>query len=72
MNKYALEVLRIGGEKLMNLVSKEFASDFFIVARTQEYIVLGDGKKNVSFCRIKNRVLERFVFERENKLERKK
>lgn len=72
MNKYALEVLRIGGEKLMNVVNKEFSKDFFIVARTPEYVVLGDGKKNVSFCRLKNRVLERNIIDRESKLERKK
>ena len=72
MNKYALEVLRIGGEKLMNVVNKEFSSNFFIVARTQEYIVLGDGKKNVSFCREKNRVLQRFTLDGESKIERKR
>ncbi len=71
MNNYALEVLRIGGEKLMNVVRKEFEKDFFIVARTPEYIVLGNGTKNVSFCRMKNRVLERHVFEGETKLNRK-
>jgi hypothetical protein len=72
MNKCALEVIRIGGEKLMSVVNKEFVKDFFIVARTPEYIVLGDGKKNVSFCRLKNRVLERFSIETESKLERKR
>lgn len=72
MNKYALEVLHIGGEKLLSVANKEFVKDFFIVARTPEYIVLGDGKKNVSFCRFKNRVLERFTTETESKLERKR
>jgi hypothetical protein len=72
MNNYALEVLHIGGEKLMNVVRKEFAKNFFIVARTPEYIVLSDSTKNVSFCRFKNRVLERHTFERDNKLERKR
>ena len=71
MNKYALEVLRIGGEKLMSLVRKEFTKDFFIVARTQEYIVLGNETKNVSFCRLKNRVLERHVFDGSRGITRK-
>lgn len=72
MNKYALEVLHIGGEKLMNIVRKEFVDNFFVVARTPEYIVLGNGKKNVSFCRLKNKVLERVFFEGSTKLERKR
>lgn len=71
MNNYALEVLRIGGEKLMNVVRKEFNSDFFIIARTPEYIVLGNETKNVSFCRSRNRVLERYVFDGQSKLNRK-
>lgn len=71
MNRYALEVLRIGGEKLMSIVLKEFAKDFFIVARTPEYIVLGDNVKNVSFCRLKNRVIERHVFDRSRGITRK-
>ena len=72
MTNAELEVVRIGGDKLMNVVRKEFANEFFIVARTVDIIVLGDNKKNVSFSRTKNRVLERNVFEGDSKLERKK
>jgi hypothetical protein len=72
MDNYALEVLHIGGETLMSVVRKEFKAAFFIVARTPEYIILGDGKKNVSFCRSKNKVLDRFVLDRDLKLERKR
>lgn len=71
MNKYALEVLHIGGEKLMNVVNKEFPKDFFIVARTAEYIVLSDNVKSVSFCRNKNRVTERHTLNTESRLSRK-
>ena len=63
MDNYALEVLHIGGEKLMNIVRKEFKEDFFIVARTPEYIVLSNNVKSVSFCRLKKRVIERYMFQ---------
>jgi hypothetical protein len=71
MNNYALEVLRIGGEKLMNVVRKEFEKDFFIVARTPEYIVLSNSVKSVSFCRLKNRVIERHTFQNSRGITRK-
>lgn len=72
MNNHALEVLHIGGEKLMNVVRKEFVKDFFIVARTPEYIVIGDDIKNVKISRSNNRVQERHVFEHISALERKR
>lgn len=73
MNKAILEVSKIGGDSLLKLVRQEFANDdFSIIARTQEYIVLGNNTKNVSFCREKNRVLERYVFDKQTKLERKR
>ena len=72
MNKYALEVKHIGGDKMLDLVNKEFTNSFFIIARTQDYIILGDGKKNVSFCRLKNEVLARTVHEQSFKLGRKR
>lgn len=73
MNKAILEVSKIGGDSLLKLVRQEFANDdFSIIARTQEYIVLGNKTKNVSFCREKNRVLERYVFDKQTKLERKR
>jgi hypothetical protein len=72
MDNYALEILHIGGKELMTVVRKEFEAAFFIVARTPEYVVLGDGKKNVSFCRSKNKVLDRFSLDRDLKLERKR
>jgi hypothetical protein len=72
MNSYALEVLRAGGEAMLKLANKEFANGFEIIARTQEYIVLGDKEKNVSFSRgSKLRVIERFVFDKTRALERK-
>jgi hypothetical protein len=73
MNNYALEVLRAGGEAMLKLANKEFANGFVIVARTPEYIVLGDSEKNVSFSRgAKLRVIERFVFDKTRTLERKR
>jgi hypothetical protein len=73
LNNYALEVLRAGGEAMLALANKEFKKGFVIVARTPEYIVLGDGEKNVSFSRgSKLRVIERFVFEKSRSIERKR
>jgi hypothetical protein len=73
LNNYALEVLRAGGEAMLALANKEFKNGFVIVARTPEYIVLGDGEKNVSFSRgSKLRVIERFVFEKSRSIERKR
>lgn len=64
MNKYEAEVARIGGDKLMSAAREEFIKEFFIVARTDKIIVLGDETKNVSFSRKNSRVIERNVFER--------
>jgi hypothetical protein len=71
MNKHALEVIHIGGEKLMSVVRKEFEKDFYIVARTPEYIVLSNSAKSVSFCRLKNRVIERHTFDSSRGITRK-
>ena len=71
MNKYAIEVTRIGGDALMKSVLKEFSSDFVIVSRTQDEIILGDNIKNVKFSRKNNRVLERHVFEGSRSISRK-
>jgi AICAR transformylase/IMP cyclohydrolase PurH len=71
MDRFAIEIFRIGGEKLLQAAHKEFKS-FFIVARTQEYVVLGNGEKNVSFSRKNFRVLERTNFEKTRNLQRKK
>ena len=71
MNNYAIEVARIGGDALMKAVRKEFANDFFIVARTAEDLVLSDNMKNVKFSRKNNRVLERHVFEGSRDITRK-
>ena len=71
MNNYAIEVARIGGDALMKAVRKEFANDFFIVARTADDLVLSDNKKNVKFSRKNNRVLERHVFEGSRGITRK-
>lgn len=71
MDRYAIEIFRLGGEKLLATARKEFKT-FFIVARTQEYVVLGDGEKNVSFSRENFRVLERHHFGKTRNLQRKK
>jgi hypothetical protein len=71
MNKHTLEVIHIGGEKLMSVVRKEFEKDFYIVARTPEYIVLSNSAKSVSFCRLKNRVIERHTFDSSRGITRK-
>jgi hypothetical protein len=71
MNKHTLEVIHIGGEKLMSVVRKEFEKDFYIVARTPEYIVLSNSTKSVSFCRLKNRVIERHTFDNSRGITRK-
>jgi hypothetical protein len=55
----------------MNVVRKEFEKDFFIVARTPEYIVLSNSVKSVSFCRLKNRVIERHTFQNSRGITRK-
>jgi hypothetical protein len=71
-SNHSLEIARAGGEKLLSLVLKEFTSSFFIVARTPDYIVVGDGEKNVSFSRAKNRVIERVILNKESAIERKR
>jgi hypothetical protein len=72
LNKYALEVLRAGSEAMLEMANKEFKNGFMIVARTPEYIVLGDSEKNISYSRgPKLRVIERFVFAKSRSLERK-
>lgn len=71
MDRFATEIFRLGGERLLAAAHKEFKS-FFIVARTPEYVVLGDGSKNVSFSRKNFRILERVNFEKSRNLQRKK
>ncbi|MFA7407863.1 MAG: hypothetical protein WCY93_08635 [Anaerolineaceae bacterium] len=62
------EVINAEDEKFGTLVQTEFkGSPFFIVGRTLEYFVVGNGTKNVKFCRIKHRVLERREFEQNKK-----
>ncbi len=73
MDRYALEVLRAGGEAMLALANKEFKNGFMIVAQTPEYIALGDSEKNISYSRgPKLRVIERFVFEKSRSIERKR
>jgi len=71
MNKYSVEVARMGGDALMKSVLKEFSSDFTIISRNCDYIVLGDNTKNVKFSRKNNRVLERHLFEGSRGITRK-
>ncbi len=73
MNKYALEVERVGGKDLVEAVKKEFQDVFYhIVARDQDMIVLGSNEKNVMFCRKSNKVKERFFLGKNREVARKK
>lgn len=73
MSKHAeLEVQNMtNGKTLFALATKEFENSFDIIARTQEYIVLGDKDKNVKFCREKLKKLEQYVFDKVKTLSRK-
>lgn len=71
MDKYELEVLRMGGQKLLDFVRKEFIGKFIIVARTDEWFVLGTDEKNVKFSRLKMRVMERFFHSQSRAISRK-
>lgn len=72
LNNYAAEVLSVGGKPLLKLAEQEFASGFRIIARTPDYIVLGDKEKNVSFSRdSKLKILERVFFDKSRVLQRK-
>ena len=71
MDKYELEVLRMGGQKLLDFVRKEFTGKFIIVARTDEMFVLGTDEKNVKFSREKMRVMERFFHNQSRGIARK-
>jgi len=71
MNNYALEVLRCFGEMMLKVANKEFENGFVIVARTPEYVVLGDNEKNISFSRSTFKIKERFVFGEIKKMNRK-
>lgn len=64
MNNYAAEIVRIGGDALLKVAQKEFPDSFHIVARTVEYVVLGDDSKNVMISRKNNRVQERNILNR--------
>jgi hypothetical protein len=72
LNVYAAEVLSVGGKALLKLADQEFANGFRIIARTPDYIVLGDKEKNVSFSRgSKSKIIERFFFDKARILQRK-
>lgn len=62
MNKYVAEVSTIAFPKLMKNITEEFGENFFIVSRTPEDIVLGNGNKNVKFSRANGKVLESVSF----------
>ncbi len=72
MDKYAEEIRHIGGDAMLNVARKEFSKSFQIVARTPDYVVIGDDIKNVKISRTNNRVQERHVFEHISALERKR
>ncbi len=71
MDKCSLEVLHIGGEAHLELAKKEFKGPFSIIGCTREYLIIGDSEKNISISRKTNRIIERFIFGKPKKLERK-
>lgn len=71
MNNYAAEILRIGGDALLKVAQKEFPESFHIVARTVEYVVIGDDDKNVMISRKNNRVQERNILNKTSSIGRK-
>lgn len=72
MDKYAEEIRNIGGEQMLSVALKEFSKSFHIVGRTPDYVIIGDGAKNVKISRKNNRVQERHEFEHISALERKR
>ena len=60
MDKHEAEIFRMGGKTLIDYVRKEFPAKFEIIARTDEWFVLGNEEKSVKFSRLKMRVNERF------------
>ena len=71
MDNYATEILRIGGDSLLKVAQKEFPDSFHIVARTVEYVVIGDDNKNVMISRKNNRVQERNILNKSSSIGRK-
>jgi ABC-type thiamine transport system ATPase subunit len=71
MDYYEAVIHRFGGEGLLNSARAEMDRPFSIVAQTQDYFVLTDGKKNVKFGRKNGRVLERFDLVTRKELSRK-
>lgn len=70
-NKFADEVKSIATELMLKNIQTEFGCEYFIVGRTPEDIVLGNGKKNVKFSRKNGKILERNVFNKTQKISRK-
>lgn len=71
MNNYAAEILRIGGDAMLQTAQKEFPVKFHIVARTADYVVIGDDNKNVMISRKNNRVQERNTLNNTSSIGRK-
>lgn len=71
MNNYAAEIIRIGGDAMLQIAQKEFPTQFHIIARTAEYVVIGDDNKNVMISRKNNRVQERNILNKSSSLGRK-
>jgi ribonucleoside-triphosphate reductase (thioredoxin) len=71
MDYYEAVIHRFGGDVLLNSARAEMDGSFSIVAQTQDYFVLTDGKKNVKFGRKNGRVLERFDLVTRKELRRK-
>lgn len=72
LDKHSVEIKHLGGDKLLEAVKKEVGEKFFIVARTQEYVVVGNENKNVSFSRETFKVNGRCEFEKNRDLVRKR
>lgn len=71
MNKYAQEVLTLGGKNILAVMQKDFPQGFFIVASDTERFVVGNGEKNLSYSRKTGKVLETCIFSSKVKLSRK-
>jgi hypothetical protein len=58
------EMFRAEGQLIIDLARKEFPSEIYeIIARTQDYFVIGDGTKNVEISRTaKPKILSRHIF----------
>jgi hypothetical protein len=71
MTNQTIEISRVGGSPLLDLVSAEFPEGFEIISRTLTEIVVGDKTKNVKFSVKKCSIVEKYVFEKSRAITRK-